>query len=288
MLLFELAFREGKRLAAFVKTCEAMYNQSDTALFKVKPKGLYILLTDFESLCCLETRLLDTGKGMLKMNCTEYTVKVMLDSFISVLRKILKNKHSALLSAEDESPYVLQIREVVGVTNKTVETYTVESAEHRARVYHILSTNTFRQQANHYVQFRLPVAEFNKLITMQCIISGNCGGVGEMVVTPAASSELCSIRLHVRNQAGMHGGVTLHTHAKAPSAPLLHRPEQAFQLQYFLTYLKRSQNLFSCPTDFLTVYASDKGLLLQTDVKDGHCVVIFLADISHEDLDSYA
>lgn len=288
MLLFELAFREGKRLAAFVKTCEAMYNQSDTALFKVKPKGLYIMLTDFESLCCLETRLLDTGKGMLQLHCPEYTVKILLDSLIAILRKILKNKHMAVLSAAADEPYTLRVAEVAGASHKTLESYTVDTAEHRARVYHVLSTNAFRQQSQNYVQFRVPYAEFNKLITMQCIVSGNCGGVGEIAVTPVAM-ERCQIRFHVRNQAGMHGGVTLHTHAQAPSAPLLHRPDHGFQLKYFLTYLKRSQNLFTSPTtDFLTIYASEKGLLLQTDVKDGHCVVVFIADVSSEDLDSYA
>lgn len=289
MLLFELAFREWKKLSAFVKTCEALYNHSDTALFKVKPKGLYIMLTDFESLCCLETRLFDQGKNMLKMNCTEYTVKIMLDSFVSILRKVLKNKHSALVSADDETPYVLQIREVIGHTNKTVETHQVESAEHRARVYHVLSTNEFRRRSTGgYVQFRLPYVEFNKLITMQCIVSGNCGGVGEVTATPPDEQGVCKIRFFVRNNGGMGGGVTLHTHAQAASAPLQHAPHQSVRLQYFLTYLKRSQSIFSNPTDSVTVYVSNQGLLLQTDVKDGHCVVVFIADVSQEDLDSYA
>lgn len=290
MLLFELALRDWKKLSAFVKTCEAMFNQSDTAMLKIKPKGLYLMLTDFESMCCLETRLLDHSKQMLKMNCPEYTVKVMLDSLIQILRRILKNKHTALLWADDEAPYVLQIREIAGHTNRTVETHQVESAEHRARVFHVISTNQFRKRSAQYAQFRMPYVEFNKLITMQCIISGSCGGVGEVTVTPPtnASDDVCKIRFFVRNHGGMSGGVTLHTRAGAPTAPLQHAPTQSLHLKYILTYLKRAQSLFTNLTDSLTIYLSEKGMLMQTDVKDGHCVVVFIADVSTDDLDSYA
>lgn len=289
MLLFEWAFREWKKLSSFVKTCEAMCNQSDTAMVKVKPKGLYIMLTDFESLCCLETRLLDSGKKNLKLHCPEYTVKIMLDSFVSILRRILKNKNAAVLYAEDDQPYSLKIRETATHTQRWVDTHVVESAEHRARVYHLLSTHEFRRVSGDYVQFRLPNAEFNKLITLKCILSGNCGGVGEIRVTPSETPDgPCRIHFYVRNHGGMGGGVTLYTHPQAASAPLQHTPTAPLRMSYFLAYLRRAQNLFAHPTDFVTLYVSAKGLLLQTDVKDSHCSVVFLSDVSHEDLDSYA
>lgn len=286
MLLFELTFRDWKKLSAFVKTCESIYNQSDTVMVKVKLKGLYIMLTDYESLCCVEARLLDTDSKLIRLNCPEYTVKIVLDSLINIFRKILKNKHSAVLFAEDENPYTLQVREIAGHTNKTVEVHKVETAEHRARVFHIMSTNEFKNRSDSYLQFRLPQHEFNKLITMQCIISGNYGGIGEVIVKPDVKR--CHIQFYARNNGGMGGGVTVHTHDNAESAPLQHMPAHNLHIKYFLTYLKRAQNMFTSIVDYITIYVSDKGMLLQTDVKDGQCVVIFIADVSNEDLDSYA
>lgn len=291
MRLFELAFRDWKRLSAFVKTCESTVTHSDTAMFKVKPKGVYVMLTDFESMCCVEVRLMDMTKTMLKMNSPEVSVKIMLDSFVAALRKVLKNKHSAIVYVEDDDPYTLQINEVVGQTNKLVEQHRIESAEHRPRVYHILSTNGFKQKSKSYVQFKIPNSEFNKIITTQCIGSGNCGGVGEISAIPSPSSVspgAVKIRFSVRNSGGMATSLTIHTNLKALTIPLQNCPTSAVQMRYCLTYLKRSQNLFANPSDHVNVYISDLGMILQTEIKDNHSVVVFIADVSNEDMDSYA
>jgi hypothetical protein len=289
MLLFEFALRDTKKLVSLMKTCEIACSHSDTAMLKIKPKGVYIMLTDMESFSCLEIRLLDVP---LKLHCEEYTVKIILDSFASILRTILKHKHSAVFVAEKDSPLKLQIRQVNPSTNKIVETHVVETAEHRARVFHVCSTTAFRANSD-YVEFRIPCVEFNKIITMQCIISGNCGGVGEIKAVPdgacaqythSSCAQYTHIQLHVKNHGGMGGGVTIH----ATSPQLIHSPKADFETKYLLTYLKRVQNLFANPTESMTIIASKKGVLLQTDVRDGHSVLVFIADVSNEDLQSYA
>jgi hypothetical protein len=290
--LFELNFYDIRSLIAFIKTCEAMNVHSDTAIIKIKKRGVYILLSDPESLCCLETRLTENIADVLTINCPQFTAKILLDSLSSILRKIVRNKHCAVLYALPDQPQVLMVREVVGQTHKHVESYTVESTEHRARVYYIISTNEFRTKSENYIQFRIPNIELNKIISSQAIISGNSGGVGEMIITPLPNNSLetnrCTIQFFLHNNSGQKGGTKIHTHAKAESVPVLHAPHQLIHTKYFLTYLKRSQNLFSNPLDMITMYASNQGILLQTDTKDNHSSVVFIADISKEDLSSYA
>jgi len=293
--LFELSFRDQRKLNAFIKTCEAMSVHSDTALLKVNKRGVYILLSDFESLCCLEVRLTDNIQGMLKIYCKEYTVKILLDSLTNILRQVAKNKHSAILCSDVETPKILLVREVVGQSHRLIATYPVTSTEHRARVYHVISTRQFRKKSKNYVQFRIPNVELNKIITMQSIISGNNGGVGELIITPIPDDEKdlnlpknrCDIRFFMNNNSGGKGGVTIHTHMAAETVPIQNIPLNPIHSKYFLTYLKRSQNLFTTPLDLVTIYVSERGILIQTDSKDNHSVVIFIADVSDEDMDSY-
>lgn len=282
--LFEFTFREPRKLSAFIKTCESMCFHSDTALFKVKKRGIYVLLTDLESFCCLECRFTENIQNMLKMVCHEFSAKILLDSLTSILRKILKNKHSAILYAA--SQHQLLVREVGAQSSKVIETYTVESTETRARVYYLLSTHEFREQSSDYVQFRIQNVEFNKIITMQSILSGSSGGIGEITVTPLEDNK-CSIRFFLKNHSGAAGGVTIHSFPTAETVPIQRMPQSQIIMNYFLTYLKRSQNLFAMPLDFITVYISKRGILIQTDVKENHSIVIFTVATDDIDLDSF-
>jgi len=285
-VLFEFSFREPRKLSAFIKTCESMCLHSDTALFKVKKRGIYILLTDLESFCCLECRFTENVQNVLKLNCPEFTAKILLDSLTNILRKIFKNKHSAVIYADSEAPFVLSVKEIVSQTNRVLETYHVESTENRARVYYLLSTHQFREQSEDYIQFRIPNVEFNKIITMQSILSGNSGGVGEILITPTEENK-CTIKFYLKNHSGAAGGVTIHSFTTAESVPIMRMPITKFSMNYFLTYLKRSQNLFAIPSDSVTVYISTKGILIQTDVKENHSIVIFTVSADAIDMDSF-
>ena len=230
---------------------------------------------------------------MLKISCAEVTAKILLDSLTSILRKIAKNKHSAILYAEHDKPNILQVRELAG---RAVENQIVESTEHRARVFYILSTHEFRQKSQDYIQFRIPIIEFNRIITQQSILSGNSGGLAEILVCPIPDEpnmppNRCSIKFSVKNHSGAAGGVTIFTRLaddNSVSVPIQHVPLHEIRMKYFLTYLKRSQNLFAIPSDLLTVFISERGLLIQTDAKEHHSVVIYTCDVSNEDIDSFA
>ncbi len=291
---FELVLREPRKLNAFIKTCEAMTIHSDTALFKVKKRGVYILLTDFESLCCLEMRLTENLKGILKLDCPEHAVKILLDSLTNILRKISKNKHSALLYSDETEPHLLKVKECQA--NTVIEVHQVESTAHRARVFYLLSTKQFQLKSNdNYLQFRIPNVEFNKIITMQTILSGNNGGVGQIHVQLVPDevgrpNQRCSIKFLTRNGSGALGGVTIHTRAgdTSVSVPVQHLPTRAFEMTYLLSYLKRSQIFCSVLTESVTVYVSPLGMIVQTDQKENHSIVVFMSDVSHVDLGSFA
>ena len=52
-----------------------MCTHSDTALFKVKKRGIYILLTDFDSICAVEVRMTSVSDTNFTMNTREFTAK---------------------------------------------------------------------------------------------------------------------------------------------------------------------------------------------------------------------
>lgn len=321
--MFEIVLRDWKMIGSMVKTCEALCNQSDTVMLKVKQKGVYIMLTDVESFCCAEVRISNVHCKITKQFAT---VKILFDSFIGILRCIAKNKNGAVIFMDESEPYVLKIHQVAGTVAikdfkgltkeskdskemkdskeskeikeikdieefkeskiKIIDTQRVQSAESRARVYYLISSQMFRKSAaNEYVHFRIPGAEFNRIITTMCIISGNSGGVGNVDVVPGESDRV-SIRFYVVNGGGMRGGITVHTHKGAQSVPLIHTSSTPIHIKYLVTYLKRSQSLFQCET--VTMYISKQGILLQTDEHDNHSVLMFLANVSNEDLNSYA
>ena len=288
---FELCFRDQRKLANFVKTCEAMIFHSDTALFKVRRGAVYLKLTDFESFCCLETRMTENLHHMLKMSCPKYSVKILLDSLTNILRKILKNKHTAVLFATEECPLTLQVKELQSA-GKIVESFKVESTEHRPRVYRLLSTNQFKLKSQDYIQFRMPIIEFNKIITAQSILSGSNGGVGELSITPIEDEidsppGRCQVKFFLSNHSGAQGGIIMHSFIGAESVPLQYVPKIPITLKYFITYLKRSQNLFSIPSEMVTIFISDRGILIQTDSRDNlYSIVIFTPNIADIDLDS--
>ena len=202
--------------------------------------------------------------------------------------RILKNKHAAVLFSEDHAPNTLKVNELSIQTGKLIECHQVESTENRARVYYVMSTNRFRQVSDDYVQFQIPNIEFNKIVTMLCILSGSSGGIGEIIVIPSECEQTCAIRFFIKNNSGCAGGVTIHTFANADTVPLIHMPKSNIHVKYFLTYLKRSQNLFIIPPEHITLFVSSRGILLQIDQKDNCSTVIFISDVSNVDVESYA
>jgi hypothetical protein len=281
---FELVFRDSRKLNTFIKTCEALCSHSDTALFKVKKRGIYILLTDFESSCIVETRITNVNELNLVINVKEFTAKILLDSLVNELRKCFRNKKNVILFGEENN--ILKIKEIKN--NNTVGNETlIKSTEHRLRVFHIISTREFINKSKDYIKFRIINTEFNKIITTQAILSGINGGVGKLIIEPKEDDEV-DIIFSLRNNGGSYGTITITTFTKSEDVPILHMPKKRIEITYLLTYLKRSQTMLSFPTDYVTIYVSERGLILHTDIKDNISTLMYTNDVSNVDLDSFS
>ena len=285
--LFELILRDHRKLNAFVRTCDGLCVHSDTALFKVKRKGVYIMLTDYESFCCVEARITDNLSQILKTYTKEFTTKIRLDSLVEILKRIDRAKNIAMICATQLNE--LRVLEILTVNGQIIGEYVVESTEHRDRVFHILSSREFQNITSNYVQFRIMNIELNRIITMLAIGSGINGGVCTFTAEPdPIHPSQCKITFAIRNDGGFMSRLTIHTVNRSDvDVPVQHIPQQGFQTKFFVTYLKKSQNLLHTQTDYVTLYANDKGMLLQTDIKDHHSVLVFMADLQQEDLSSY-
>lgn len=317
-VLFELKLTNTNVLSSFCKTCEALFLQSDTVMFKVKKRGVYIMLTDSESFCAAEGRLTENVSEMLSLYCEEFTCKILLNSLTKSLKQIVKKKRGALLYSDTKNQ--LKVKEInSGVNVQRVHvynTFTVESTEHRPRVYHILSTNKFRVLSDeYYTCFKMPTAELNKLITAQCIMSGNCGGVGELNVIPVANFNSSTttqqtqaqeqeqkdrlltgpsnlknrvlIEFTIRNQSGNLKKWRIYTHTRSKQVPVLQRSVKHLRVEYFLTYLKRAQSMFTSCSNFVKFHVSHLGIMLETEKRDHHYVVMFLTNVKDVDKLSY-
>lgn len=279
--MFEWTFRDPRKLAAFFKSCDALTLHSDTAMLKVRKQGVSLMVTDFESFCAVEVRVTENLFPGLRVTAPT-TAKILLTSLVGILRQIIRNKHVAVWHSETDG--VLHIREAAGESLRTVTDHLVESTENRPRVFFPLSTQRFKEQGE-YAEFRLANAELNRIVNTHAILSGTCGGVTDITVGPV-ENDRCDIRFSTGNQGGGWGAVTIHTHPRSESVPLVHRPAAQISIQIFLTYLKRSQHFLLSPMEMVTVSISNRGLLLNCDHGD-HSVMVFTVNVSGEDLKSY-
>jgi hypothetical protein len=281
---FELVFKNVHYLSIFIKNCEALCSHSDTALFKIKKRGIYILLTDFESICVVEFRATNFVDVHVCMNVPEFSAKILLDSLLAELRQGFRNKSKVTIAGESGNLLTVQYTNIHGAKG---EVRRVKSTESRLRVFHVLSTREFIKKSDNYIMFQMMNVEFNKIVTGQAIISGIAGGVGNITVTPITNQE-CTICFSLCNDSGTTGSVAIHTSTKADDVTIFHIPQATIQIKYFVTYLKRSQSMLNCPTDYVTIYISEKGIMLHTSVKEGMCTVLYTRNISDLNLDSYA
>jgi hypothetical protein len=289
---FDFLFRDLRKLNTFIKTCEALCAHSDTVLIKVKKRGIYLLLTDFESMCIAEARLTKFTDLNLKLHVKEFTAKILLDSLITLLRKGFRNKmHVMLFGNNQHQLFVQEVSPMHNNTNVSFSPVEVASTEHRIRVYHIISTRDFIHKSDDYIKFKIMNTEFNKIITAQAILSGLSGGVAKLHIKPTNSTD-AKIIFSLRNNSGSFGKITIHTSTTSEDVPILHMCQKDIDVTYLLTYLKRSQNMLSFPTEYVQVYVSNKGIIIHTELKDGMCTIVFTINITETpdktvDLDSF-
>jgi hypothetical protein len=299
---FEMRFRDTRKLVTFVKMCESLFVHSDTALFKVKKKGLYVNVTDFESMCSVEGRVLKSADDYWTVSDEEFTSKILLDSLISELKRAIRNKQ--VVTMRGEHPHILKIvasypkqfhQRSSGI-NKRIHEHSqqncsekvVVSTEHRIRVFHIVSRRSFISKSGNYASFRIVNSEFNKIITMKAIVSGVSGGVASISILPTNSTE-CKLIFYVKSNSGTTGKLTISTSCNSTDeVKMLNVPKESIDMQYLLSYIKRSQNMMAAPADFTTVYVSNEGVMLETELKDNISMLLFTTSLEGIDLDSYS
>jgi hypothetical protein len=286
---FEMIVRDVRKLSYFIKNCEALQSHSDTVLFKAKPKGIFILLTDFEGFCIVETRLKSLSENAIKLKKEEFNAKILLDSLIEQLKHCVRMKKGAVIRGQDNCLTVSPL--TTNILKNALEVFKVKSTEHRPRVYYIVSTRRYVSESDDYIKFKIPNVELNKIITMQAIVSGSNGGVGIITVEPLNSTE-CVIKFSLKNASGSVATLKISTSTTSEDVLIMRMPAKKIEATYLVTYLKRSHNIFNIPTDLATVYVSAKGLVLHTDVRDGMSSVMFICNVNEPgkqiDLLSYA
>jgi hypothetical protein len=268
--LFELVLKD-KKLNGFWKHCEAILSHSDTALFKVKKRDICISLIDSEGFCCCDTRFctkLDTG---FKFK-TECSAKILLTSLVNLLKQCIRLKHSVMLFMVED--HVLQARELPGVDT------IITSVEHRLRDFHITSLKQFLLKSQEAMQFKIINTEFVKLITQLVIVSGVSGGIGVLRAEP--NGDRCKLFFEIQSNGASRGVVDIDASTTTSECTMIVIPQSTINIKYILTYLKRSQAMMI--TDYTTLFLSEKGLLLQTDLKDGIRTTVFISAIDNADL----
>lgn len=281
--LFELTLSNMKRLNNVTKMCESINSHSDTALIKVKAGGVYIRLTDFENFCGTECRIPSKVFQYFHMGTTtQWSGKILLDHLTAELRRATRMKQTVTFHVEATQPDILKVRSVH-------HNLAIKSTNHRPRVFHPISVEEFVSQNPEYGHFRILNAELQKIINLQCVMSGNHGGVSRLIMTPVGINQT-DVVFSLVGDCGASAVINIHTHEKSAVVPVHRRPTKPIELMYFLAYLKRSQNMFSAATDLTHIYVSSKGMLIKTeskDIQDPLTAMVFIADISKVDLDSY-
>jgi uncharacterized membrane protein (DUF441 family) len=79
---------------------------------------------------------------------------------------------------------------------------------------------------------------------------------------------------------------TIKTSATTKDAPVEVAPGAVVVTNILPTFLKRSQSIIANSIDFMTVYISKEGLLLQTQQRHGVETLVFVADVRDVDLGS--
>ncbi len=276
-LACELLIKDSGQARAFLKSLEGICFQSDTALFKAKAKGVFVLVTDPDELCASEVRLLVSKDVQLSLYFSEFSVKVMLESFINHLKTLLNIKRPVHLSGSTDHRLF-----IVDGGRKVM----VDTAEHRPRTFFVLSSRAFQASAGHkFAKFKILSVELNRIITSHAIISGTNGGETVISVEPSDDTDGVITLATASNVCGT--AVTrIKTSSKTRDVPLLCIPSEPVKCKILLTFLKRAFATIASSLDHVTVFLSDHGLMLQTQQKHGIETVVFVSDTSDMDLGS--
>lgn len=281
-MAFKLEFRDSLSLAHFIKSCNNLNCYSDTALVKLKNNCLFILVTDCENFCCLEMRYTSEH---LKVN-EEFTSKIILYSLINTLKAICKRKNLFYISEKEKSVIVYEIIDTEVYPNKIAE-HVILSAEHRARVYHIISSRSLKQL--NYLEMTLSGFDWNKIITRLSIIVGRNGSVSKAFIEPDNENKSLTLILTSHSQLGSGSYCKITIKSKMNSSSQIGKikniPTKTIDCTFLTTYLKKSNNLFdNNANENVTLIFTDQGILITTHKKHDVVTLLFLPNLEQENM----
>ena len=281
----------------FLKHCEGINQHSDTALFKVKARGIFITLTDHEGFCCCETRFCVANEPSFKLNGIQsFSAKIKLDdkdpnSLIYILKQSARKhncklKSNVFLFANEQK--ILKAKEFSAIEVKdTTAEIILTGVEHRIRDYFILSENSFEKNSQVFASFTINNKELGDLITTMCTLSGISGGIGTLNIellqkkieqnsgsdkigqkSKYEEKEACCIKFAVQSNGGCAGYISIICTNESEGAKMIKFPEHSFDISYIMTYLKRCQGLVSKPEENSTFLVSNNGVMIKTEMHD--------------------
>lgn len=299
-------FPDAKKINELSKLLEAFSWLSDTALLKVPRRGeaMQIMLTDFEGLVTSQLQYKFPANFLWVVSphaSEEVSVKILLDVLANTLKKIARAKHQCVVYLEHAQRMVLkeiQIKE--GGTSKqwgkrqlqweVIETHNIPLVEERARLYYTLSYPHLltRLQANQtpFLQMKMPLLEFQRLITVHSICCGISGGVGRLQVV--APPERCRLEFVSLDPSGGRSVTRLFPHAQSHTLALLTVPSQSFDLSILWTLLKKIQGVLHCLSEHLkvTLIPSRVGFYIRVEDENQSLQWMF-APLTEEEIKSY-
>lgn len=281
---FRLEFTDIRKCSVLMKACECIVAFSDTALLKTNDKGMFIAVTDPDSLSCAEVRFIPK-----ELVCDgEFAAKILLTSFLSLLKSVRKSK--MCIHGKAGTVYV----------SADSNTSTVESTRHRARVYHVMSKRTFMGKNNdNYLCIHIPSQEFQRIVTRQIITAGRNGGISEIRVVghggrhQADDNSNATTTTHIQfitySNLGFYGGyckMDLFAHANSTSMSSIvdvqHAPSEDVLCRYFISYLRKPYKLFEGDSGEHVWLISNNGMLLESKQRDDVSVHMYFTNVTTE------
>lgn len=240
-----------------------------------------------------------------------YSCKIFLPELIIVLKNILKRKHQTKLigyiidqkqlnqdqnNEQDFTKVKLFVQEIISKNLMEGPTQPIQSLDFRSRTYYKLSTTTFKNSCgnNNFIEFYIINGEISKIISALSILAGVNVCESKIIISPFVhepnNEHKKTITFTVKNDGGIICKTKIHANCKSRNVKLLNTSKETkdkIELDFFLTYLNKASQFMSNPQDHTKFIVSEKGLMLQTDVKEGCSIVMYTIDNKHLDLKSY-
>jgi hypothetical protein len=270
--IFEFTLKD-KKLNTFFKHCDSVLQQSDTALFKVSKRGIFVRVTDLEGFCSCETSIGVKGDPSFKLT-QECDAKILLVSLVNELKKAVRLKHTIVLLMREDHQLIIRDQ------TETV----IESVEHRVRDFFVLSLRVFLLKSENSMQFKMINSEFSQMVTRATILSGVSGRIASFCAEPILDHpNRTKLVFGVESNGACKGTLSVDATTTSDTATILVVPKSRVFIYYLLTYLKRAIHILHSQYEYVMVTVSERGMMLHTEPRDGVRTIIAISAICDVD-----